>query len=332
MAAKARRDGLTMFEKYRFHPDQLNPEARPEGISAVIPVKNGEDFIERAIRSHIDHYDEIVVVHNQCTDQTVPIVERLTGEFPHKLRVLHYEPRAYPPASADNMKEPPNSVHSSVNYANWALAQSRYAIVVTLDDDHIAMPRQLTQIVAAVRADGLRKGMYACVSGINLAVDNSGRCGVLVTNPFVGSGDHGFFRVTRETVYSFSRQMGRRNDFGFRRFFGLAYWHLKHLKKQSGFANYEISSNPGGRWERKQREFYASLAVVPFEDLGQLRPSGFGLFRAASKLGLPLPARIAIKAGQWSEVTDRLTDLDRSLVRDLLGEKRAAEARERVPS
>ncbi len=319
-----------MYEKYRFHPDHLNPEGRIEGISAVIPVKNGEDFIERAIRSHIDHYDEIVVVHNQCTDQTVPIVERLTSEFPRKLRMLHYEPRAFPPASADNMKEPPDSPHSSVNYANWALAQSRYSIVATLDDDHIAMPRQLTEIVAAIRADGLRQGMYACVSGINLAADNFGRRGVLVSNPFVGAGDHGFFRVTRETVYSFHPKLGRRNDFGWRRFFGFASWHVKHLKKQAGFANYEIKSNPGGRWERKQREFYDSLAVVPVEDLEQLRPAGVPFIQAMRRIGVPLPERLAVKAGQWSEVSSRDTEFDRSLVRDILGEKNAAPGLERT--
>jgi glycosyltransferase involved in cell wall biosynthesis len=319
-----------MFEKFRFHPEQLNPEGRQEGISAVIPVKNGEDFIERAIRSHIDHYDEIVVVHNQCTDRTVPIVERLQDEFPKKLRVLHYEPRAYPPASAANIKEPPTSVHSSVNYANWALAQSRYAIVATLDDDHIAMPRQLAGIVAKVRADGLRQGRYACVSGINLAQDASGRRGVLVTNPFVGSGDHGFFRVSHDTIYSFHPRLGRRNDFGFRRFFGFAYWHVKHLKKMAGFANYEIASNPGGRWERKQREFHASLAVVPVEELRRLRPAGSVLIEAAFRLGVPLPERLAIKAGQWNEVVGQLDQLDRSLVEDILGQYPAAQLLERA--
>ena len=52
-------------ENYRFTPDDLRADARPPGISAFMRIRNGADFLEAAISSHIDHVDEIVAVHNQ---------------------------------------------------------------------------------------------------------------------------------------------------------------------------------------------------------------------------------------------------------------------------
>ena len=48
-------------EDYHFTPADLAAGARPPGISAFMRVKNGADFIEAAIRSHIDYFDEIAV-------------------------------------------------------------------------------------------------------------------------------------------------------------------------------------------------------------------------------------------------------------------------------
>lgn len=61
-------------EKYRFHPDQLAPEKRKPGISGILRVLNEEEFLARAIKSHLPFLDEIVIALNlRCTDRSYEI-------------------------------------------------------------------------------------------------------------------------------------------------------------------------------------------------------------------------------------------------------------------
>ena len=52
---------IIAVEDYHFTPADLAAAARPLGICAFMRVKNGADFGEAAIRSHIDYFDEIAV-------------------------------------------------------------------------------------------------------------------------------------------------------------------------------------------------------------------------------------------------------------------------------
>src|SRR5690606_30433863 len=112
---------------------------RKPGISAFMRIRNGADFLEATIRSHISHFDEIVAVHNRCTDETPDILARLAREFGPKLKVHHYLPEVFPPGSRGHRNEPPDSSHSLVNYYNYALAKTQYTYATKLDDDHLAI-------------------------------------------------------------------------------------------------------------------------------------------------------------------------------------------------
>src|SRR5690606_2481883 len=67
--------------EFRFRPEDLKIGERKPGISAFMRIRNGADFLEATIRSHISHFDEIVAVHNRCTDETPDILARLAQEF-----------------------------------------------------------------------------------------------------------------------------------------------------------------------------------------------------------------------------------------------------------
>jgi hypothetical protein len=58
---------VSKVEGYRFTPEAPAPDARRPGF---MRVRDGADFVEATIRSHIAHFDEIVVVYNQCRDAT----------------------------------------------------------------------------------------------------------------------------------------------------------------------------------------------------------------------------------------------------------------------
>ena len=88
----------TIVENYRFRPEDLSPGSRLAGIGAFMRIRNGADFLEATIRSHIGYFDEIVAVYNQCTDATPDILARLAAEYgPDRLRVFHYLPKVFPP-------------------------------------------------------------------------------------------------------------------------------------------------------------------------------------------------------------------------------------------
>ncbi|MCW5697438.1 MAG: hypothetical protein KIS96_11990 [Bauldia sp.] len=290
-------------EAYRFRPEDLRVAERRPGISAFMRIRNGAEFLEPAIRSHISHFDEIVAVHNQCTDATPAILARLQGELgADRLRVFHYEPPVFPPGSREHAQEPATSPHSLVNYYNFALAKTRFQVVAKLDDDQIAMERPVAAITGRIRAGELPADALWCYGGINLSRDDSGRYGVPAIAPLVGLGDQWYFRVNEGTFFERDPRFERLRRPGMRRvFIGFAFWHLKYLKAESGFANYGIASGANARYQRKHDRFMADRSVI---DLAAIPPPR-SVFPFGEKARIKRAAATALRR---SDVTQR--DLD----------------------
>lgn len=284
---------------YSFRPDDLRVAERAPGISGFMRIRNGEDFLEASIRTHIHAFDEVVAVYNQCTDATPDILARLAQEYGPKLRLFHYADRVYPAGSAEHAAEPADSPHSLVNYYNFALSRTRFTHATKLDDDHLAIAPGLERLVNGVRSGAFGREM-SCFSGFNLARDADGSTGIMVLHPFSGGGDIGIFPVMPETFFTHDRRFERFNADGLsRRFRGFVYWHLKFMKPDLGFGNYELSSQPDGRYARKLSRITAGSQVVPFGDLGSLVGPADRLLMGARRLGLPLPEKLALKADRW---------------------------------
>jgi hypothetical protein len=289
-----------VVDNYRFSPEDLRPEARLPGISAFMRIRNGADFLELTIRSHIDHFDEIVAVYNQCTDATPDILARLAQEYGPKLRVFHYVPRVYPPGSASHAREPAHSPHSLVNYYNFALTRTRCRIATKLDDDHFGMEPTLAEIARSVRRGDLRTSMV-CFSGLNLALASDGKAGILESEPFSGNGDIGFFEVGAQTYFVHDRRFERlrRNDLR-RRFGGIVYWHLKYLKREFGFANYELDDNPDSRYAARLARLRRDRSVIDIEQLIQRAPPAW-----LSKF--PMPEKLRLAYERWNSLAQNPT-------------------------
>ena len=236
-----------------FRPADLRCGQRRPGISAFMRIRNGEAFLEAAIRSHIDHFDEIVAVYNQCTDATPDILDRLAREYGPKLRVYHYLDRVFPPGSEGHAKTPADSPNSLVNYYNFALAQTRFRTVTKLDDDHLAMDADLAAVVDDIRRRGGTGDLLWAFSGLNLWHEANGPLTIFDRDPVSGSGDIGFFEVREDRFFTHDRRFERTPRAGLsRRFCGFVYWHLKYLKPGHGLANYELDENPRSRYRRRR--------------------------------------------------------------------------------
>ncbi len=291
--------GTECVQAYRFSPDDLGCDRRTAGISAFMRIRNGQDFLEATIRSHIDCFDEVVALYNQCTDATPDILQRLRQEFPHKLRVVHYVDRVHPPGSEGHASTPADSPNSLVNYYNAALAATRFAVATKLDDDHLAIADSTRTLTDSLRRAGKRVDAMHCFSGLNLIRGAEGELGVLASTPISGGGDIGFFPVRPNTYFVHDRRFERFQRGGLeRRFAGFLYWHLKYLKAELGFANYELDANPDSRYARRR----AALAENRHTVIGlqalvrQLQPSVIdrlaGLLSAKKRLKLVRDAAV----------------------------------------
>ncbi len=257
--------------EYRFEPAHLAVAERKPGISAFMRIRDGAFSLEAAVRSHIGHFDEIVAVYNRCTDATPEILGKLRQEYGERLRVFHYLPPVYPPGSDGHAREPADSPQSLVNYYNFALTRTRFSHVTKLDDDHIAMGDATARMVADVRAGRAARNEMACFSGVNLARDPDGRLGVLRRERFSGSGDIGIFPVTERTHFVHDRRFEvLRLDGMRRRFHSFVYWHLKYLKPEFGFANYDLHDNPQSRYARRLEALRSDLSVIGVDELARI--------------------------------------------------------------
>lgn len=250
---------------YRFDRSDLCVTDRQPGISAFMRIRNGADFLEMSIRSHIDHFDEIVAVHNQCTDESPAILLRLQDEFgPEKLRVIHYIDQVFPPGSEGHIRTDPGSPNSLVNYYNFALAATRFQYATKLDDDHLAIAEATEAITATIRNGSADREAMHCFSALNVFRRADGSLGILASDPISGGGDIGFFRVTPQTYFTHDRRFERFQRGGVRReFAGFLYWHLKYMKDDMGFGNYDLQTNPSSRYAKRK----AALEKTPPKSL-----------------------------------------------------------------
>jgi glycosyltransferase involved in cell wall biosynthesis len=124
----------------RFIGERLPPESRhlwqsrDRTISAVIPLYNGERFIEEALTSLLRQTlqpDEIIVVDDGSTDGGPRIVERLAAE--HPIRLLHKE----------------NGGQSAAR--NFGIAQAGGDLIALLDHDDAWYPNHLEELIKPFR-------------------------------------------------------------------------------------------------------------------------------------------------------------------------------------
>jgi len=123
---------------------------RLKRVAGIMRVKNDGMFIEDCIESCIEALDELIVVHNDCTDNSVEEIEKMAAKYPDKIR--HY---AYPyEVWAFNLsKEQFDCVksldeddpHLFSSYSNFALSKVTADYALKIDADQIYFTAKLKE-------------------------------------------------------------------------------------------------------------------------------------------------------------------------------------------
>lgn len=121
---------------------------RKNGVSGMMRVKNDAEFIDAAIESCIDALDELVIVYNDCSDNSPEIIKSLAQKYPSKIRYYEYKPKIL----SHNLSEIDyqsyldgriNPLNTLANYYNYALSKTTYKYVMKIDADQIYFSEKL---------------------------------------------------------------------------------------------------------------------------------------------------------------------------------------------
>lgn len=136
-----------------------------KGVSGIMRVKNDAEFIKASIESCIGALDELVVVYNDCTDNSSEVIELMRQKYPDKIRVFEYP---YKVLGAGLTKEeyefaktlPDDSPTLLCNYYNFALSKVRCEYAIKIDADQIYFSNSLKRWCDTVRVDGTEQGSF----------------------------------------------------------------------------------------------------------------------------------------------------------------------------
>lgn len=244
---------------------------RNEGLSGFIRARNEGKFLAEAIESWLPLLDELIIVYNNCQDNTADIVDKYILKYPNKVRGFHYVPIVYPQGSDMYKTLGVASPHSLVNYYNFALSKTTKKWAVKIDGDLILVP----EIIDILREkyfelSSSNPDAYLPISGINIILQKN-QFYVPSGSPFCGTnGDLCMFRVDNDTIFKKSEEteyleLSKRHKLDNL----FAYYHLKFVKSDYGIGNYEFHLNPNSRYLPKTLFFLLFTRLIPLEKIGR---------------------------------------------------------------
>ncbi len=103
-----------------------------------------------------------------------------------------------------------------------------------------------------------------------------------------------------------------------RRFHSIVYWHLKYLKPQFGFENYDLKQNPHSRYARRLKALEADHSVIGLAELARQAAQSPRLLDRMVELGLPVAERDRIIAARRRALARHYSgvSLERAMAQD----------------
>ena len=119
-------------------------------VAGIMRVKNDGMFIERCIESCIDALDELIVVHNDCTDNSVEEIEKMREKYPDKIKRYEYPHRVMGVGLTEEEYQfvkdlPEGSPHLLSTYCNFALSKVTTPYALKIDADQVYFTETLKE-------------------------------------------------------------------------------------------------------------------------------------------------------------------------------------------
>ena len=119
-------------------------------VAGIMRVKNDGVFVRACIESCIDALDELIVVHNDCTDNSVEEIEKMVVKYPAKVRryAYPYEVWAFQLSKEkfDEVKNlPEDNPHLLSSYYNFALSKVTADYAMKIDADQVYFTEKLKE-------------------------------------------------------------------------------------------------------------------------------------------------------------------------------------------
>ncbi|MEJ6092887.1 hypothetical protein [Aliivibrio salmonicida] len=241
--------------------DSIN---RSVGLSGFIRAKNEGEYIYQVISSWIDLLDELIVVFNDCSDNTEYEIKRAINDFGGKVKAFKYLPKVFAQGSKEHVELPHDNVHSLVHYYNYALSKTTCKYAVKIDGD-IIYDTSATDIIRSYLANSSETD-YFKLHGVNL-IDNHGELFIPSNSIFCGmNGDLCIFPVSKNNIFKWKKEFEFLDLSGLSDAGGVfAYYHMKFIKKDMGFSNYLLKDNPQSRYVKITKEFIIRLRFLSIE-------------------------------------------------------------------
>ena len=253
---------------------KMDPKVRKDGLSGFIRAKNEGEYIYQVIESWLYLVDELVVVFNDCSDDTEDEIEKAINDFGRsKIKAYKYIPKVYPQGSKQHIELPSDNMHSLVNYYNYALSKTTMKYVVKIDGDIIYEPSVTNKIKSYLEKKS--DVSYFKLHGVNL-IDNFGKFYVPSNSKFCGmNGDLCIFPVNNNTIFRYKPEF-ESLDLSLLKDSGgcFAYYHMKFAKKDMGFSNYALKENPNSRYVRITKNFIIDIDFLSISEINKTFNTG----------------------------------------------------------
>ena len=121
------------------------------GLSGIMRVKNDASFIEASVKSCIDALDELIIVWNDCSDNSAEVIEKMRSLYPDKIKTFEYKHKVYSVNLRRDEYEvarslPEDSPHLLCNYYNFALSKVSCLYAMKIDADQMYFEEKLRLI------------------------------------------------------------------------------------------------------------------------------------------------------------------------------------------
>lgn len=125
----------------------MNKNRKP-GLSGIIRAKNESRFIGTCIDTVIDSLDELIVVYNDCTDNTEEILLNKVAQYGDKIKIYPYNHNVlYNNLSQEEYEYavslPEDSPRLFCTQSNYSLDHTSYQYAVKIDPDQIYFPEEV---------------------------------------------------------------------------------------------------------------------------------------------------------------------------------------------